>query len=58
MISPGRTGEFAVALLGSPDFDVREIELSSLRLHAAVPLRAELRDINGRTWYVALTKRF
>jgi hypothetical protein len=47
MIAPGRAGEFAVALLGSADFDVREIELSSLRFHGAVPLRAELRDING-----------
>jgi len=46
-ISPGKAGQFSVALFGSADLDVREIEPSSLRFHGAAPVRAELRDING-----------
>jgi predicted DsbA family dithiol-disulfide isomerase len=46
-LSPGRRGEFSVALLGSDDLDVREIETPSLRFHGASSVRTELSDING-----------
>jgi hypothetical protein len=47
LISPGRLGEFSVALFSANDLDVREVEPSSLRFQGATPVRTELSDING-----------
>jgi predicted DsbA family dithiol-disulfide isomerase len=47
IISPGRRGVFSVALLGSDDLDVREVEASSVNFHGATPVRVEMSDING-----------
>jgi hypothetical protein len=47
IISPGSAGEFSVALLGSDDLNVTEVDQSSLRFHGTTPVRVEMRDING-----------
>jgi len=46
-ISPGRRGEFSIAVLGSNDLDVREVQTDSLRFHGATAVRTETSDING-----------
>jgi hypothetical protein len=46
-ISPGKHGQFSVALFGSPNLDVREVEPSSLGFHGAPHVRTQLSDING-----------
>src|SRR5262249_9173669 len=46
-ISPGRSGEFSIAVLGSDGLDVREVDTASLRFHGASVERTEIRDING-----------
>jgi len=39
-------GQIRVSLLGSPDFDVRDIEQSSLQFHGAKPISVSVADIN------------
>jgi hypothetical protein len=46
-IAPGRPGPVTTALFGSPDFDVSEVETSSLRLHGARPLSIAMTDVDG-----------
>jgi len=46
-IAPGQPGTLSVALLGSDDLDVTEIEPSSLNFHGAKAVRASIRDVNG-----------
>jgi hypothetical protein len=46
-LTPGRRGEFSVALLGADDLDVRQIETSSLRFHGATAIRTDLSDVNS-----------
>jgi len=47
LIAPYRRGEFSIALLGSADLNVAEIEVSSLRFHGATPVRTEMSDVDG-----------
>jgi hypothetical protein len=46
-IVPGQHGDFSIALLGSDDFKVTDVESSSLHFHGATPVRVDIRDING-----------
>lgn len=46
-IAPGEFGKVTVALLGSDDLDVNQVEPSSLNFHGARPLRTSIRDVNG-----------
>ncbi len=47
MIAPGQSGAVSVALLGSDDFDVADIDLASLGFHGAVLLGASIKDVDG-----------
>jgi len=40
-------GAVSVALLNTDDFDVNQVDLSSLRLHHAKPVSTMLQDVNG-----------
>ena len=46
-IAPGQIGTVKVALLGSGDFDVSEVELTSLKFHGAKPVNTVIKDMNG-----------
>jgi hypothetical protein len=46
-VAPGQPGTLRVALLGSDDLDVTEVEPSSLSLHGAKASRTSIRDVNG-----------
>ena len=46
-VPASREGSFSVALLATDDFDVNEVDLSSLRFHHAPPLSTKLRDVNN-----------
>jgi hypothetical protein len=46
-VAPGQPGTLSVALLGSDDLDVAEIEPSSLNFHGAKAVRTSIRDVNG-----------
>jgi hypothetical protein len=40
-------GTFFVALLATRDFDVTQVDLTSLRFHSATPVSTNLHDVNG-----------
>jgi len=46
-VPASRDGAFSVALLATDDFDVNEVDLSSLRFHQARPVGTVVRDVNG-----------
>jgi hypothetical protein len=46
-LDAGSTGTFSVALLATSDFDVDQVDLSSLRFHGAEPVHTAFRDVNG-----------
>jgi hypothetical protein len=46
-MEPGAEGLIEVALLGGGDFDVNEVDSSSLYFHGAKPLRITIQDFNG-----------
>jgi predicted DsbA family dithiol-disulfide isomerase len=46
-VAAGQPGTVRVALLGANNFDVREVEPSSLDLHGAKPLSISFEDVNG-----------
>jgi hypothetical protein len=45
--NPGESGRVTIALLGEDGFNVSEIVLSSLELHHARALRAQIRDVDS-----------
>src|SRR5262249_32071773 len=47
VITLGEKNTFSVALLATEDFDVSEVDLSSLRFHRARPVSTTMRDVNG-----------
>jgi hypothetical protein len=47
MIAPGHSDPVSVALLGSNDFDVAEVDLASLGFHGAVLLGTSIKDVDG-----------
>ena len=46
-VAPGQAGVVGVSVMGEADFDVSEIEPSSLRLHGAQALSVSTRDVDG-----------
>jgi hypothetical protein len=46
-IAPNEIGTVTVALLGSDNLDVIQVEPSSLNFHGAQPKRTSIRDVNG-----------
>jgi hypothetical protein len=46
-IDLGSAGTLIVALLSTSDFDVTQVDLSSLQFHHARPVSTALRDVNG-----------
>ena len=46
-VAPGTNGLLTVAVMGSPNLDVNEIDPSSLRLHGAAAVTTQLFDLNG-----------
>jgi hypothetical protein len=46
-LAPGQPGVVGVSVLGEADFDVSEIEPSSLRLHGAQALSVSAQDVDG-----------
>ena len=45
LVSP--SGTFMIALLGTSDFDVHDVEISSLESHGARPVGTAFQDVNG-----------
>jgi len=46
-VAPGNPGQISVAILGSPQLDVSQIEPSSLRMHRAAATGTRIADVNG-----------
>ncbi len=46
-IAPGEPGTVRVALVGTDDFDVQQVEPSSLSFHGAKPISTTIQDFNG-----------
>ena len=46
-VPAGAPGTFLVALLATDDFDVKEVDLSSLQFHGARPVNTWFQDVNG-----------
>jgi hypothetical protein len=49
-VAAGRRGVVSAALLGSADFDVRDVVVASLGLHGAKSVGADLADVNHDSW--------
>jgi hypothetical protein len=46
LVAAGRSGTIEVALLGSADFDIRDVDATSLRFHHAQPIGSRVVDID------------